>query len=270
MNTTKAGIIGLGIAASIMVFNWGGTVAPAYAADPIAGTARVSGTKLIYEAAPGVANNVRFTTGGAAAPTGITVEDFAGGSSQPHRINPGAGCHATGNPDQVNCGDGSFAFTSFEVKLGDKDDRVEFDNVLGTSSSTRIPAQVKGEGGNDLIFGTNVNDLLLGQGGVDEIHGLGGHDTVDGGTGDDLLFGDEGNDQVTGYNGKDDLEGGPGRDVLRGGLNADRIVSGVEGIYVDGARDSVHCGSGLFESGDSALVDSDDSVSNNCESVLEF
>lgn len=97
-----------------------------------------------------------------------------------------------------------------------------------------IPAAAKtivGTNGPDVLRGTDRSDKLYGKGGHDRLYGLGGNDL---------------------------LVGGPGRDLLEGAKGNDRLLTR------DSARDTVRCGSGR----DAAVVDVQDRVEPNCESVL--
>ena len=86
-----------------------------------------------------------------------------------------------------------------------------------------------GNGGNNILNGTNGSDLLLGMGGNDTLNGGGGTDILSGGGGSDTLNGGSGSDLVSGDSGNDTLvykktenagsldiyDGGSGNDTLR-------------------------------------------------------
>lgn len=86
-----------------------------------------------------------------------------------------------------------------------------------------------GNGGNNILNGTNGSDLLLGMGGNDILNGGGGVDILSGGAGNDTLNGGSGCDLVSGDAGNDTLvykmsenvrsidlyDGGSGVDTLR-------------------------------------------------------
>ena len=76
---------------------------------------------------------------------------------------------------------------------------------------------LRGEVGNDIVYGNWGNDVLLG--GV-------GDDLLFGGSHDDVLLGEEGVDYLFGEGGNDDLFGGAGNDVIRGGGGDDIIDAG--------------------------------------------
>jgi peptidoglycan/xylan/chitin deacetylase (PgdA/CDA1 family) len=108
-----------------------------------------------------------------------------------------------------------------------------------TLPATGAAAIKRGTVGPDSLVGTAVSDTLAGLGGADNLIGRGGADK---------------------------LLGGPGADRLLGGAAADRMAGGAGNdrlLARDGAVDTVNCGSG---SGDTAIVDGDDKVSN-CEKV---
>jgi len=89
------------------------------------------------------------------------------------------------------------------------------------------------------VRGTNGPDVLRGTSRADSLYGFGGPDRIFGLRGDDLVV------------------GGPGADVLVGGPGNDRLVAR------DGVADVLRCGPGL----DTAVVDSRDRVSKDCEKV---
>ena len=82
-------------------------------------------------------------------------------------------------------------------------------------------------------------------------------DTLVGTAGKDRLLGYAGNDWLRGLAGDDTLDGGKGQDTVSGGPGKDRIAAR------DGQRDKVFCGGGL----DRVVVDANDSVFRDCESV---
>jgi Ca2+-binding RTX toxin-like protein len=84
---------------------------------------------------------------------------------------------------------------------------------------------IRGGGGDDILFGENQDDVLIGGG---------GQDWLDGGRQNDILVGDGGVDSLMGANGRDTLSGGPDQDFLTGGNGKDTF-SGTEAI--DTARD---------------------------------
>ncbi len=233
-------------------------------AAPIAGsTARLSGTRLVFEADAGVANtvSVSFSSGT------YTVTDT-------DTVTPGAGC-ATASATSVTCGSGGI--TSLRITTNDMDDGV-------TVSGSGVAAAVVDAGpGNDSIIGGGGDDTLIGGAGDDPIAGGGGTDvasyanapsavvvTLGGGTQNtggagldtlsgiegltgsasgDTLTGDTGPNTLTGADGNDTLAGSGGDDVLAGGVGDDRAdYSGAAtGVTVDlantGAQNTLGAGS---------------------------
>ncbi|WP_445638191.1 Calcium-binding protein [Nostoc sp. DSM 114161] len=82
-------------------------------------------------------------------------------------------------------------------------------------------ANIIGNDGNNIVFGTAKNDLIDGKGGNDFLYGFGGNDTLQGNLGNDNLYGSSGNDVLKGSWGSDFLDGGTGVDVLTGGSGRD-------------------------------------------------
>jgi peptidoglycan/xylan/chitin deacetylase (PgdA/CDA1 family) len=97
--------------------------------------------------------------------------------------------------------------------------------------------------------GTSGADSLVGTAASDTLNGLGGADN---------LIGRAGPDKLLGGRGADRLLGGAGTDRLSGGAGNDRLLAR------DGVVDTVSCGVGPL---DTAVVDSSDRVSANCEKV---
>ena len=83
---------------------------------------------------------------------------------------------------------------------------------------------LKGGSGCDLLDGGNGRDRLLGGSGNDLVQGGSDDDYLNGGIGDDTLVGGSGYDRLVGGGGADRLDGGNGRDKLSGGDGADVFV----------------------------------------------
>jgi Ca2+-binding RTX toxin-like protein len=79
---------------------------------------------------------------------------------------------------------------------------------------------IRGEGGNDILYGGEGNDTL-GHRSYET-----GDDRLYGGTGNDYLYGSAGNDQLVGDAGDDWLDGGDGDDILTGGEGNDFLIGG--------------------------------------------
>lgn len=73
-----------------------------------------------------------------------------------------------------------------------------------------------GEGGDDVLVGTDGDDSLAGGPGRDAIRGFGGEDIIDGGRGPDRLFAGPGDDVIEARDRRHDVvDGGRGRDIAR-------------------------------------------------------
>lgn len=88
------------------------------------------------------------------------------------------------------------------------------------------PVTLRGNGGDDSLFGGSEADLIEGGDGNDSIVAAGADDTVTGG---------DGNDTLKGASGKDSLDGGAGDDSLLGqGTTGDTLTGGVGDDVLDG------------------------------------
>ena len=85
-------------------------------------------------------------------------------------------------------------------------------NLLNDNSPDYM---VEGDGGNNVLTGTEGSDRSYGYDGNDSLDGLGGSDILRAGAGDDTLDGGDGNDILIGGAGADTLTGGSGRDLFR-------------------------------------------------------
>jgi Ca2+-binding RTX toxin-like protein len=112
----------------------------------------------------------------------------------------------------------------------------------------------------DTIDGTSGADDLVGTDQTDVIHASGGVDYVSGLAEADLLYAGAGNDTVVGREGYDRIYGNGGSDTLFGNGGNDTIYSSGDGV-----KDVVKCGLG---DADTAYVDKEDWVKNNCENVF--
>jgi len=101
------------------------------------------------------------------------------------------------------------------------DDRIYggfgFDDVHGNQGNDTVSGGHDG----DWVVGGKDNDLLTGDDGHDVVYGNLGNDTCDGGTGSDVVRGGQANDILTGGTGDDFLSGDLGEDTLTGGAGAD-------------------------------------------------
>ena len=110
---------------------------------------------------------------------------------------------------------------------------------------------IDGTSGPDDLVGTDKDDIIHGSGGIDYISGLAATDLLYAGAGNDTVVGREGNDRIYGNGGSDTLFGNEGNDTI--------YSAG------DGVKDVVKCGLG---DADTAYVDEEDWVKENCENVF--
>ncbi|RMD47712.1 MAG: hypothetical protein D6832_05435, partial [Alphaproteobacteria bacterium] len=99
--------------------------------------------------------------------------------------------------------------------------------------------QIRGFGGDDMIFGGVGGDDIRGGGGADAIAGGAGSDSLRGGAGADVISVGAGHDLAAGGGGNDVILSGGGRNQLNGGDGDDVIV-----IASDAVRNSVKLGAG--------------------------
>jgi Ca2+-binding RTX toxin-like protein len=103
----------------------------------------------------------------------------------------------------------------------DGDDRIfgglAFDDVHGNQGNDTVSGGL----GGDWVVGGKDNDSLSGDEGDDIVYGNLGNDTGDGGTGADLVRGGQGDDVLRGGDGADFISGDLGSDTITGGAGAD-------------------------------------------------
>ena len=92
---------------------------------------------------------------------------------------------------------------------------------------------MRGDNGDDQIFGGDGNDHIEGGNGRDTLDGGAGDDTLIGNAGDDILRGGDGNDVLRGGDGNDWLYGGAGDDILSGGTGKDRFIFDGSSVFGD-------------------------------------
>jgi serralysin len=216
-----------------------------------AATVTVSGTTVIYPAAPGEVNKPLVDTNGAAVIFGDSVAPTIG-----------AGCAPFGETGAMCSGAG---IRSVVVHLGDRDDTMAR-NVLEGEVPAGARLTVDGGSGKDFIIGTTGSDTLSGGTGDDKVYGSGGRDVLKGGSGKDRL---------TGFG---TLDGGAGDDFLEAfygvgqykashtevfaGAGNDRVLTGNK------VRDTVDCGSGRKDRASTSDTRGRDKFKSNCESRL--
>lgn len=95
--------------------------------------------------------------------------------------------------------------------------------MLHADKGATVGHRAFGDGGDDLILGSELGDWLYGDSNVKEPAKF-GNDTIFAGEGNDLLFGAEGDDLLCGEGGDDYLEGGLGSDLVDGGAGFDAAL----------------------------------------------
>ena len=171
-----------------------------------AGTASTG--RLMFDAAPGEANQVRFDV----EPTQITVSDTGAD------LTVGSGCTAQG-PRRAVCTTTQSSFFLMDVALGDRDDGAVF-APIGNGAAVR-PA-VDAGAGNDSVDASRLSRIMEAVGGEGDDILIGGaaDDTLTGGPGNDSLAGNAGDDRLLG-----DFAGAVGNDVIDGGAGSSDEVS---------------------------------------------
>ena len=81
------------------------------------------------------------------------------------------------------------------------------------------------------IIGDGGNNILIGTNDADRIDGLGGNDTLKGFGGDDIMNGGDGNDIINAGSGDDIIDGGQGVNTLTGGGGNDIFVVSSQSAY---------------------------------------
>jgi Ca2+-binding RTX toxin-like protein len=238
---------------------------PAPAAAQTGATAYVdeSGITIHYLAGSGESNDVVISQGTSAHE--YVIDDVV-------PIEAGLGCVHPDEADltRVACTrtNPDIHYSALRAQLGDLADQVEVtaasgvhvdgqagDDVMTASREHSLwggnghdtisgAYTMRGNGGRDVITGTDAtewifgdwgSDTILGQGGddylggnrgKDEIHGGDGRDHLWGDTDDDVLYGEAGDDELRGFSGEDTLYGGDGDDALYGGKHTDQLDGG--------------------------------------------
>jgi Ca2+-binding RTX toxin-like protein len=118
--------------------------------------------------------------------------------------------------------DVALALEIAELNGGDSANTIDVSAFVGFKGFT----QLRGNGGNDTIFGSDGVDVISGGDGDDSLVGNDGNDVLNGERGYDRAYGGEGNDTLTGGNARDTLIGGNGDDALDGNAADDTLVGG--------------------------------------------
>lgn len=95
---------------------------------------------------------------------------------------------------------------------------------------------VFGNGGADVIIGSDLDETIVGGNDNDHLEGRAGNDKLYAGGGADIVYGGRGNDTLNGGNGDDYLEGGSGNDTLLGGDGQDLLSGGHGTDTLDGGK----------------------------------
>ena len=117
-----------------------------------------------------------------------------------------------------------------ELSGGESDNVIDVSGFLSLKGFTLL----RGNGGNDLIIGSDGRDVIHGGAGDDTLLGKAGNDVLYGNDGDDGLSGFTGNDAINGGAGFDLGFGGEGNDTLAGGNDADTLIGGNGDDYIQG------------------------------------
>jgi Ca2+-binding RTX toxin-like protein len=206
--------------------------------------------------------------------TGITVRTSAGddvvtfaaghylgvdlGATWPVRtVEAGAGDDQVTGADTTYGGDGNDTVQTASDPAGVRYASGGEGNDTLTATG---PARLDGDGGDDMLYGSEGADDLRGGTGADGAVGYGGDDTIDGGDGDDQLYGAGGQDTLTGGAGGDHIEGGLQENVIRAGDGRDFVA------VRNGYPDDVDCGA----DDDWALTDAwpGEAVVSYCDTVI--
>ncbi|MEP6443453.1 MAG: calcium-binding protein [Hyphomicrobiales bacterium] len=165
-------------------------------------------------------------------------------------------------------------FTNFENLTGSRSTDVlrgdvGENEIFGFDGNDRIEGRegndvLIGGSGNDLLLGGSGNDRLIASSGDNRLNGQSGNDTLIGGTGADRLLGAAGDDLLIASGGVNNvLDGGSGSDILNGSEQRD-IIRGQAGADIfdgGGGNDALTGGFGpdtfIFNANDGGDVIND-------------
>lgn len=172
----------------------------------------------------------------------LEVESNAGDTIVVSSSATGDDVLVNGNSTGLNPAD----VKKLEVKGGPLANRLDISAVTDEVFTSLVEVEVKGNGGNDTIIGSEFNDELSGGAGDDSVDGHAGDDHLKGEDGEDSLNGGEGNDTLRGHDGDDSLDGEAGDDSLNGGLNHDSVLGGDgdDSVTTGRGHDSIEGGAG--------------------------
>ncbi len=171
---------------------------------------------------------------------------------------------ATPQDDTVVISSATAGFTDISINAGQSGSQLarfttsQIDKVVvwagagndSVYSSARVPTEVNGQNGDDILQGGFVDDIVRGGGGENRLFGRAGNDTLVGGPAIDRIFGANGNDSIFGNGGNDYLVGHGGNDTISGGAGNDNIQAGAgdDTIYGGTGNDNIagHGGSDVM------------------------
>jgi Ca2+-binding RTX toxin-like protein len=104
-----------------------------------------------------------------------------------------------------------------------------------------LAANIKGDGSDNVLTGTELRDTINPFGGNDTVYALGGNDDVRHSFGDDTIYGGAGNDTLRGGRGTDTIYGGPGRDLIDCAYLETRADDVADTAYADSEDTVVDC-----------------------------
>jgi uncharacterized delta-60 repeat protein len=147
------------------------------------------------------------------------------------------------------------------------------DVLVGSQGRDRITGgddndKVHGWDGDDWLSGNAQKDRIDGGLGNDSLFGNGGRDSLGGNVGNDSLFGGGQPDFLTGYDGDDSLLGEGGHDRLDGGAGLDTLSGGGGDDRLFARDNQIDHVIGGYLAFDRAQVDEDDDVLVNIEQLL--
>ena len=204
---------------------WGGAAAPARSTEV---SFQEFVNRVTVTAEPGEVNRIRVTV----TPSEVRITDTAPVADlDPAEPTCRSIRGSAVTSSAVTCD--RIATETMRMQMRDRDDRIEFREV-GDDLEQPFAFFARGGSGDDVLVAITPaveRDLVLrGEAGNDQLFGAAGADLLEGGTGADVL---------TGRAGRDRLDGGAGPDTFLGGSGADRLLA------KDGARDTkLNCGSG--------------------------
>lgn len=195
--------------------------------------------------------------GGAVSPYRLEIDTLAGGTGNDlYHLSHGLAGEVTRILEEAGAGTDTVHIKGFDpyygidYTLGSNLENLEIEGRSGNGTGNELDnlldgsrtfegTILRGEAGQDTLWGGLGRDMLEGGSGHDVLEGGAGSDTLQGGSGNDTLHGDKSgvlggteSDKLYGGEGNDSLDGGRGQDVLVGG-------SGNDTYWVDNYYDLV-------------------------------